>query len=263
MPRSIPADPQARALAPHQGSQLGACVVLPTYNERENLERMVALLRQLPEAPSIIVVDDASPDGTGELADALAARDSRIRVLHRPGKAGLGTAYLAGFALALEAGHQLILTMDCDFSHHPRYVPQLLRRAEEGADLVIGSRYVPGGGTPDFPLSRKILSGSANLVAHVVAGLKARDTTAGFRCYHRRVLETLPLGKIRSNGYSFLVEMLFLIQNAGFRIEEVPIVFEDRKAGKSKISRQEIYKAIHVILRLGLRRLGLGRFARE
>lgn len=254
----MPADPQAKSMPPRNG-HLGACIVLPTYNERENLERMVTLLRQLPEGPSIIVVDDASPDGTGKLADELASRDGRIQVLHRPGKAGLGTAYLAGFAVALEAGHELILTMDCDFSHHPRYVPALIRRAEEGADLVIGSRYVPGGGTPDFPLSRKILSGSANLVAHAIAGLEARDTTAGFRCYRRRVLESLPLTGIRSNGYSFLVEMLFLVQNAGFRIDEVPIIFEDRKAGKSKISRQEIYKAIKVILRLGLWRLGSSR----
>ncbi|RMH20109.1 MAG: polyprenol monophosphomannose synthase [Acidobacteria bacterium] len=232
-------------------------VVLPTYNERDNLRSLVDQLLALPAGLGVIVVDDASPDGTGAVADRLARRQpQRVSVIHRPGKLGLGTAYLAGFALALERGAQRILTMDADFSHQPRYVPQLIRSCDDGHDLAIGSRYVDGGGMPGCPRRRRLLSAAANVFAHLLLDLSARDATAGFRCYRREVLEGLPLHEIRSDGYSFLVEILFLVKCQGFRVAEVPILFEDRKRGKSKISRQEIWKAIWTVLRLARRRLG-------
>jgi dolichol-phosphate mannosyltransferase len=231
-------------------------VVLPTYNECENISQLVSMLLDLPMGLGIVVVDDNSPDGTGDLADQLAKEyPDRVWVVHRPGKLGLGTAYLTGFERALTQGAVRILTMDADFSHHPRYIPAMIQASLQHCDLVIGSRYVPGGGTPDFPVRRRVLSRGANAFARFMLGLHARDTTAGFRCYRRTVLETLPLDTIFSNGYSFLVEMLFLVQRAGFVVGEVPIVFEDRKRGKSKISQQEITRAFYTVFRLSWRRL--------
>ncbi len=235
-------------------------VVLPTYNERENIEPIIAALLDQPVDLGVIVVDDNSPDGTGKLADELAARHpGRVFVIHRPGKLGLGTAYLAGFKMALntdDMGERVerIMTMDADFSHHPRYVPAMIQASRERYDLVIGSRYAPGGGTPDFPLKRILLSSGANAFARTMLGLRARDATAGFRCYRRIVLETLPLDSIFSSGYSFLIEMLFLVQQAGFSVGEVPITFMDRTQGQSKISRQEIIRALYTVLRLSWRR---------
>lgn len=231
-------------------------VVVPTYNERRNLARLVPLLLAVDPELGVVVVDDASPDGTGQVADRLAVEHpGRVRAIHRPGKLGLGTAYLAGFRCGLDLGAELVVTMDADFSHHPRHLPAILRAAGRDSDLVIGSRYVAGGDNPDSPLVRRFVSNVANLGAHWIAGLVARDATAGFRCYRRVVLAALPLAEIRSSGYSFLVDLLFLVQNAGFRITEVPIVFEDRKHGASKISREEIGKAVLTLLRLGWRRL--------
>lgn len=225
-------------------------VVLPTYNERENLAPMITQLLDLPIGLGVIVVDDNSPDGTGELADELAVQHpSRVAVIHRPGKLGLGTAYRAGFEQALERGAARIITMDADFSHHPRFIPSMVE-ASARYDLVIGSRYVSGGGAPDSPFHRRLLSWGANAFARTMLGLRAHDATAGFRCYRRVVLETLPLDSIFSNGYSFLIEMLFMVQRAGFSVGEVPIVFEDRKLGASKISRQEIAKALYTVVRL-------------
>jgi glycosyltransferase involved in cell wall biosynthesis len=230
--------------------------VVPTYNELENIQKLIPMLLDLPLDLGVIVVDDHSPDGTGEVADQLAAdHPGRVQVIHRAGKLGLGTAYIAGFKAALAQDSSFILSMDADFSHHPRYIPAMVARAREGYDLVIGSRYVPGGATPDFPLSRIILSGGSNLVARTLLGLRAKDATAGFRCYRCEVLEALPLDSIFSSGYSFLVEMLFLVQQAGFRIGEVPITFMDRTEGDTKISRQEIYKAIYTVFRLFARRV--------
>lgn len=231
-------------------------IIIPTYNEVENIEILVPMLLALPLDAGVIVVDDNSADGTGALADRFAAaHPGRVLVIHRPRKLGLGTAYLAGFALALAEGAQLILTMDADFSHHPRYIPAMVEMARQGHDLVIGSRYVPGGSTPDFPLQRVLLSHGANAFARAMLGLRAHDATAGFRCYRRAVLEALPLDTIFSNGYSFLIEMLYLVQRAGFRVGEVPIVFEDRRRGASKISRQEIVRALYTVLRLTARRV--------
>lgn len=233
----------------------GTFIVLPTYNERDNLELMISRLVALPVDVSVVIVDDNSPDGTGELADALVAQYAgQVFIIHRAGKLGLGTAYLTGFDFALNQGAERIMTMDADFSHDPKYIPAIIEKSNNGYDLVIGSRYVEGGDAPDFPLRRKILSGGANAFARTLLGLKARDATAGFRCYRRHVLEVLPLDTIFSNGYSFLVEMLYLVQRAGFIVGEVPIIFLDRTRGKSKISREEIYKAIYTVLRLALRR---------
>ncbi len=234
----------------------GTFVVLPTYNERENIELMVNRLMDLPVDLRVVVIDDNSPDGTGESADRLAATfPERVFVVHRAGKLGLGTAYRTGFDFALRQDAERIMTMDADFSHDPEYIPAMIEKSKAGYDLVIGSRYVEGGDAPDFPLRRKILSGGANGFAKTLLNLKAHDVTAGFRCYQRHVLESLPLDSILSNGYSFLVEMLFLVQRAGFTVGEVPIIFLDRTRGKSKISREEIYKAVYTVLRLAMRRL--------
>lgn len=229
-------------------------LVLPTYNERANLPLLVAAIRALPEPIYIVIVDDNSPDGTGAVADQLAAADPTIQVIHRTGKLGLGTAYTAGFQVALAQGAELILTMDADFSHDPGYLPALLA-ASQHFDLVIGSRYIPGGGVRDWGPQRQALSRGANMVAHRVLGLKARDCTAGFRCYRRSVLEAVNPVTIRADGYSYLIEMLFRCQRAGCSIGETPIIFVDRRLGRSKISQKELVKAAFTVLRLGYRRL--------
>ncbi|MCR4408454.1 MAG: polyprenol monophosphomannose synthase [Anaerolineae bacterium] len=229
-------------------------VIVPTYNERENIRLLVEQLLTLPIEVHVIVVDDNSPDGTGLIADELAAGNSHVRVIHRPGKLGLGTAYIAGFKLALNMGAECILTMDADFSHHPRYVPDLVAGSRQ-ADLVIGSRYARGGGTRHCTLPRKMLSWGANAFAKTVLWLQAMDCTAGFRCYRREVLESIDLDSIFSDGYSFLIEMLYRVQCQGWRVTEVPIIFENRLRGASKISRQEILKAFYTVVRLGVERL--------
>jgi len=234
---------------------LSIYLVLPTYNEAENIRLIVPKLLALPLELNVLVVDDNSPDGTGALADEMAAgQPERMMVLHRPGKLGLGTAYLAGFRRALADGASHVLTMDADFSHDPCYIPEIVERCAT-ADLVIGSRYVPGGGAVDSPLVRRLISYAANFLAHVVLGLKARDVTAGFRLYRREVLESVPLDSIRSSGYSFLIELLFLIEQRRWRVAEVPILFCDRKLGHSKISSQEIRKAMATVGRLAVRRV--------
>jgi len=229
-------------------------IIIPTYNESENLEQLVGLILALPLEAEVIVVDDNSPDGTGQIADRLAAEDGRVHVVHRSGKLGLGTAYLAGFRQALCLGAECIVTMDADFSHHPRYIPSLVGRSN-GAQVVVGSRYVRGGGTRYCSLKRRLLSRGANGFARLMLGLEAKDSTAGFRCYRRDALEAIDLGGILSDGYSFLIEMLYQCQRRGYRVAEAPIVFEDRRHGASKISRQEIFKAIYTVLRLAWGRL--------
>lgn len=243
-------------------NDLRAMLVLPTYNERENLPALIAAIQALPSPIRVIVVDDHSPDGTGALADELAARaqtnggapDRAVEVIHRAGKLGLGTAYAAGFQRALVQGADLILTMDADFSHHPKYLPAMLQASHQH-DLVIGSRYVPGGGVRDWGPQRKLLSWGANAIAHLVLGLHARDCTAGFRCYRRKVLETVDPASIRANGYSYLIEMLYRCERHGFQVGEVPIIFADRQLGRSKISQSEIVKAGVTVLRLAIQRL--------
>ncbi len=228
-------------------------VVIPTYNESDNIPKLVSEILALPISAHVIVVDDNSPDGTGKLVDEIAAKEPRVHGIHRPSKLGLGTAHIAGMREAMVLGLEPIVTMDADFSHHPRYVPCLIQGLDN-ADVMIGSRYVPGGGTRFFSTQRIILSNGANAFVHVMLGLRATDCTAGFRAYRRPVLESLDLDQIFSNGYSFLIEMLFLCHRAGWRIGEIPIIYEDRRAGKSKISKAEIYKATYTVVRLFLRR---------
>ncbi|MBI4786627.1 MAG: polyprenol monophosphomannose synthase [Chloroflexi bacterium] len=228
-------------------------VVIPTYNESDNIPNLVAEILALPIGAHIIVVDDNSPDGTGDLVDALAAREPQVHAVHRPAKLGLGTAHIAGMRHAFALSLDPIVTMDADFSHHPRYIPNLLTGLYQN-DVMIGSRYVPGGGTRFFGVKRQILSNGANAFARLMLGLKAHDCTAGFRAYRRVVLESLDLDRIFSNGYSFLIELLFLCQSNAWQIGEIPIIYEDRRAGTSKISRTEIYKATYTVLRLFLRR---------
>lgn len=224
-------------------------IVIPTYNESDNLPSLVSGLHISSPDSTIVVVDDNSPDGTGELADAISSKDHKFHPIHRPNKLGLGTAHIAGIKWAISQGFDPILTMDADFSHSPRYVPDLLQ-ALSMHDLIIGSRYVRGGGTLNCTIARKALSRGANSFARLVLGLKASDCTAGFRAYRAKVVESIDLSAIVSDGYSFLIEMLYQCQRGGWRIGEVPIVFEDRRHGKSKVSRQEIIKALGTVYRL-------------
>ncbi|NPA89907.1 MAG: polyprenol monophosphomannose synthase [Chloroflexi bacterium] len=229
-------------------------VVVPTYNEAENIAPLVRSIRQhVPEA-HIIVVDDNSPDGTGQVADALAQQDPRVHVIHREGKLGLGTAYVAGFRKAFQLGADPICTMDADFSHDPRYLPPLLAKART-YDVAIGSRYVPGGGTRHWGLKRRVLSRGANWVARTLLGLSAHDCTAGFRAYRRHVLERIRPETVRADGYSYLVEILYRCQVHGFSVGEIPILFVDRRRGRSKISQREIFKAMGTVARLFFHRL--------
>jgi dolichol-phosphate mannosyltransferase len=219
-------------------------VCLPTYNERENLEPMVDQLGDvLGESDAVIVVDDNSPDGTGEIAVRLAAERPWMHVLHRPRKEGLGPAYLDGFRRALELGADLVFEMDCDFSHDPRDVPRLAAAAEN-ADLVIGSRYVPGGGTRNWGLLRRSISRGGSLYAQLILGVSVRDLTGGFKCYRREVLETIDLEAIDSKGYAFQIETTYRALRTGFRVVEIPIVFTDREVGGSKMSKAIVVEAV-------------------
>ena len=218
-----------------------ACVVLPTYDERENLPQIVPAILAASPILDVLVVDDNSPDGTGSAADALAARESRVRVLHRPRKEGLGRAYLAGFAQALDLGYGRILEMDADFSHDPARLPVLLAT---DADLVLGSRYVPGGGTVNWGLGRRILSRGGSLYARAILGVPIRDLTGGFKCFRREVLESLDLGSVRTSGYAFQIELTYRAIRRGFRVVEVPITFVDRRVGQSKMSRAIVAEAL-------------------
>jgi len=231
------------------------CVCLPTYNERENLEPMLrALGRVLGAGDRVLVIDDNSPDGTGRMADELAAELDTVDVLHRERKEGLGPAYLAGFRRCLELGADLVFEMDCDFSHDPRDVPRLAEAAER-ADLVLGSRYVEGGGTRDWGLVRRFISRGGSLYAQVLLQLGIRDLTGGFKCYRRRVLETIDLDAIDSRGYAFQIETTYRTIRAGFSVVEVPITFADREVGGSKMSKAIVLEAIWKVPALRLRAL--------
>jgi len=235
---------------------LQVAVIIPTYNEKENIEALVTQLLTLPTGVHVIIVDDNSPDGTGDIADRLAmVSDGRVGVIHRPGKLGLGTAYIAGFKRALAKGFDLICTMDADFSHNPSYIPSMVGKIDQGYDLVIGSRYVPGGGTTGCTFARKLLSWGANAFARTMLGLRAHDTTAGFRCYRREVLEEVGVDEIKASGYSFLIEMLYRIHRHGRQVGEIPIIFENRRLGTSKISKDEVIRAMGTVLRLACTRL--------
>src|SRR4051794_33377003 len=225
-----------------------AWLVLPTYNEAENVERIVrAALPALASATDdhhILVVDDGSPDGTGEIADRLAAEVPGVEVLHRPGKLGLGRAYLAGFERALASGAELVLEMDADFSHDPADLLRLIDAAEAGADLVLGSRYVAGGNVTDWGLLRRLVSRGGSWYARVVLGLQVRDLTGGFKCFRRSVLEALNLDAVHADGYGFQIELTYRAVKAGFRVVEIPIVFRDRRVGESKMDARIALEAV-------------------
>jgi dolichol-phosphate mannosyltransferase len=222
----------------------GAVVCLPTYNERDNLEPMVrALAEVLPEGGRVLVIDDNSPDGTGEIADRLAAELPWLEVLHRPEKQGLGRAYVDGFHHALAEGADLVLEMDCDFSHDPRDLPRLIAAVEAGADLALGSRYVEGGGTENWGLVRRLISRGASIYTRVLL-MPIHDATGGFKCFRRTVLESIDLESIDAAGYVFQIETTYRALRKGFRVVEVPIRFVDRTAGESKMSRAIVLEAI-------------------
>jgi dolichol-phosphate mannosyltransferase len=239
-------------------------MIVPTYNEVDNIDELIGQLLALPVRIGVIVVDDNSPDGTGDRADQwVAEHEGRVHVIHRAGKLGLGTAYIAGFKYGLhtlEAAR--LMTMDADFSHKPSYIPDMIDKSGQ-KHVVIGSRYVSGGGSRNCSWKRIVLSRGANFIARTLLGLEARDVTAGFRLYHREVLESIPLDSIFSSGYSFLVEMLFMCQRRGWQIGEVPIIFEDRRKGQTKISRREVLKAQYTLGRLFVRRLRGGEPRRD
>jgi dolichol-phosphate mannosyltransferase len=229
-------------------------VVIPTYNERDNLEPLLSRLHEVAPAAHVLVVDDASPDGTGELADKLAAADERVRVLHRPGKAGLGAAYLAGFAEGLQGSYEVVVEMDADGSHAPEDLPTLLAALGD-ADLVIGSRYVPGGRVVNWPTHRQWLSRGGNLYSRLALGVPIRDITGGYRAFRREVLEELTLGDVASQGYCFQVDMAWRAVQAGFRVREVPITFTERERGSSKMSQTIVAEALWRVTRWGAARL--------
>jgi dolichol-phosphate mannosyltransferase len=231
-----------------------ALVVLPTYNERVNLPLIVPQILEQDPRLEILVVDDNSPDGTGQLADELAATNPRVHVMHRAEKAGLGKAYLAGFRWALERKYDYIMEMDADFSHDPKFLGQLLAAAQN-ADLVIGSRYRAGVNVINWPISRLLLSIGANQYARAITGLPLTDSTAGFKCFRREVLEAIDFEKVRSNGYSFQIEMSFRAWKKGFRLVEIPIVFTDRMEGQSKMNKRIVREAIWMVWWLRLRSL--------
>jgi dolichol-phosphate mannosyltransferase len=233
-----------------------AVVCLPTYNERENLEPMLRALGD--EGVRVLVIDDNSPDGTGQLADRLATELDHVDVLHRERKEGLGPAYLAGFTRALADGAELVLEMDCDFSHDPNDVPRLIAAVEAGADLALGSRYVPGGGTRNWGLLRRLISAGGSFYARALLGVKIRDLTGGFKCYRRGVLEAIDLASVDSKGYAFQIETTYRVLRAGFQVVEVPITFADREVGGSKMSKAIVAEAIWKVPGLRLAAL-LGR----
>jgi dolichol-phosphate mannosyltransferase len=231
-----------------------ALIIVPTYNERDNLEellRQIFALEGLGNSLEVLIVDDHSPDGTGELADRMAAADPRVHVLHRAGKMGLGSAYIAGFRYALERDYEAIFEMDADFSHNPESVPTFLRELES-ADLVLGSRYLHGVTVVNWPLSRLILSYSANVYCRVITGMPIKDATGGFKCFRRRVLEAIDWDRVKSDGYGFQIEINFKAYRKGFRIQEIPILFVDRRAGESKMSRKIVWEAAFMVWRLRL-----------
>ncbi len=229
-----------------------ALVAIPTYNEAENIARIIPLVLEQDPRIEVLVVDDNSPDGTGQLADEIAGRDPRVHVLHREAKQGLGKAYLAAFAWALEQGYDYVFEMDSDFSHDPKFLPEFLRMIED-ADLVIGSRYKTGVNVINWPMSRLLLSWGANVYARWITGLPLRDSTGGFKCFRRAVLEAIPVDRVESNGYAFQIEMSFRAWKKGFRLKEIPIVFVDRVQGNSKMSRKIIREAIWMVWWLRLK----------
>jgi dolichol-phosphate mannosyltransferase len=226
-------------------------VSLATYNERDNLAPLLAEIQKEVPSAELLVIDDNSPDGTGRLADELAASNPRLHVLHRPGKLGLGTAILAGMVYALEHDYDLFVNMDADFSHHPRYLPAMLAGTDH-YDVMIGSRYIPGGGSENWPLSRLLMSRAINVLASLLMRIPAHDCSGGYRCYRTAKLRVARLDRVRSRGYSFQQEVLYRCRKAGCKIGETPIVFGNRRAGKSKVNLREAVRSIAMIFRIGV-----------
>jgi len=225
-------------------------IVTPTYNERDNLGRFVEEVRRTAPDADILVVDDASPDGTGALADAIAAKDTRVRVMHRAGKLGLGTAYMQAFEQGLREGYDRFFEMDADLSHDAKYLPDFMRAMDEGADAVIGSRNIPGGGVEGWGVGRHFISKGGSVYSRTILGLGIHDLTSGYKAFTRRALEALDLTAVRSNGYSFQIEMTYRLVLQGMKVTEVPIVFVDRLVGKSKMSRKIFLEAVGVVWKL-------------
>lgn len=225
-----------------------ALIIIPTYNELDNLRPLLEAVFSYAPQCDVLIVDDNSPDGTGQLADQMHDEDPRIHVLHRAGKLGLGTAYVAGFNYSIEHNYDAAFEMDADFSHDPKYLPDFLK-AIENADLVIGSRYIPGGSTPNWSFTRRCISGSGNIFARFMLHIPVHDCTAGFRCYRREVLESIDINTIQSQGYAFQVEQAYRVMSQGFRITEIPITFMDRRIGQSKMSRKIVIEAFTYVVR--------------
>src|SRR5262245_54805132 len=230
-------------------------VTVATYNEIENLPRLVEAIWEVAPQADVLVIDDNSPDGTGKWCDEKAASELRLKCLHRAGKLGLGTATVAGMQYAIEHGYDYVLNMDADFSHHPRYVPAILKAMEGsgGTDVSIGSRYCAGGGTKDWPFRRRLMSWGVNTYARCLLGLRPRDTSGAFRCYRVLLLKQLHFEEIKSRGYSFQEEILWRLKRLGGRMSETPIVFADRERGQSKINKREAFAALRIIFRLGIK----------
>ena len=231
-----------------------ALVIIPTYNEKGNIAEIIAQIQSVNQVFEVLVIDDNSPDGTGMLLDEISQKDQKVNVIHRPGKMGLGTAYVTGFKWALTRDYDLICEMDADFSHPPKTLAVFLEKTRE-YDLVIGSRYLDGVNVVNWPLKRLLLSYFANIYARVVTGVPVRDLTSGFKCYQRKVLEAINLDRIKSNGYAFQIEMHFNAYYKGFKVKEVPIIFEERKVGQTKMSRKIVYEAVWMVWRLQWLRL--------
>ncbi len=231
---------------------LRALVCIPTYNELDNIEAITRAALAADERIDVLIVDDNSPDGTGRLADELALQEPRIRVLHRPEKRGLGKAYLHAFRVALSFGYGFVVEMDADFSHDPRQLPKMIDEASRGTHVVLGSRYVPGGGTVNWGLGRRLLSRGGSLYARTILGVDVADLTGGYKCFRREVLEAIDLDTIDSTGYAFQIEMTYRALSKGFVAKELPIVFEDRRVGQSKMSRAIFLEAVVVVWKLRL-----------
>lgn len=231
-----------------------ALIIVPTYDEKENIRSLVGAVLEKDSRLEILIVDDSSPDGTGELVDRMSEQDSRVHALHRQGKLGLGSAYRDGFRWALERDYDLVFEMDADFSHDPAYIKKFLKAAEN-ADLVIGSRYVSGINVVNWPMSRLLLSYGASLYTRLITGMPVKDPTAGFKCFRREVLESLDLSRIQSDGYSFQIEVSFKVWRKKYRILEIPIVFVDRHSGTSKMNRRIVFEAVWMVWWLKLQAL--------
>ncbi len=231
-----------------------ALVITPTYNEAENIEQLITNVLSQGDDIQMLVVDDNSPDGTADIVDRLRGNNSRVHLIRRQEKMGLGTAYVSGFKFALEHHYEYVLEMDADFSHNPKEIPSFLTKMD-GYDLVLGSRYTNGVRVVNWPIRRLILSYAANLYTRIVTGLPVKDATSGFKCFKRAALEAINLDNIRSNGYAFQIEMTFLVWKKGFRVCEIPIVFVDRRSGVSKMSRSIVYEAALMVWKLKLRSL--------